>query len=92
MAEVTTPVPLGELDVRRIAEIGETFEALYERIYGKGAGFSDAGIQLITYRMRAIGTLPIRPELPPMEMGSAHPEPSSQRTGRQLATLSGLVS
>lgn len=79
MAEVTTPVPLGELDVRRIAEIGETFEALYERIYGKGAGFSDAGIQLITYRMRAIGTLSIRPELPPMEMGSAHPEPSSQR-------------
>ncbi len=79
MAEVATPVPSGDLDETGIEELGRTFEALYERIYGKGSGFSDAGIQLITYRVRAIGVLPIRPELPDLETGSDNPEPSSRR-------------
>ena len=36
----------------------------YEQLYGKGSGFADAGLQAITYRLRAVGQLPIRPELP----------------------------
>lgn len=79
MAEVTTPVPSGALDESAIAELGRSFEDLYERIYGKGAGFSDAGVQLITYRVRATGELPVRAELPPLGAASANPEPSSHR-------------
>ena len=79
MAEVTTPVALGELNEANVTEIGRTFEALYERIYGKGAGFSEAGIQLITYRVRAVGVLPCSPELPELATGSPNPKSSSER-------------
>ncbi|WP_234729446.1 hydantoinase/oxoprolinase family protein [Acidocella facilis] len=79
MAEVTTPVPAGRLDEKGVTGVGEAFEALYERVYGKGAGFSDAGIQLITYRVRAVGKLPIQSKLPDLQGGSVYPEPSSRR-------------
>lgn len=64
MAEVSTPVPSGTLDAGQIEAVGERFEQLYENIYGKGSGFRDAGLQVITYRVRAVGSLHIRPELP----------------------------
>lgn len=79
MAEVTTPVPNGALEDTEIAAIGANFERLYERIYGKGAGFSDAGLQIITYRVRAVGILPIRPDLGAYESAIADPVPSSTR-------------
>ena len=79
MAEVTTPVPGGPLGEAEIAGIGTSFEQLYERIYGKGAGFSDAGLQIITYRVRAIGILPIRADLAAHESATADPIPSSIR-------------
>jgi len=79
MAEVTTPVAVGELDENSVARLGRDFEALYERIYGKGTGFGDAGIQLITYRVRAVGVLPIRPELPDLLSGSQTPVPTDHR-------------
>ncbi|MCG7507835.1 hydantoinase/oxoprolinase family protein [Mesorhizobium retamae] len=79
MAEVTTPVPGGMLGEAEIAGIGASFEQLYERIYGKGAGFSDAGLQIITYRVRAVGILPIRPDLAAHERAITDPVPSSIR-------------
>lgn len=79
MAEVTTPVPCGPLGEAEIAGIGASFEQLYERIYGKGAGFSDAGLQIITYRVRAVGMLPIRADLAAHDNALADPIPSSIR-------------
>ncbi len=79
MAEVATPVASGELDADDVARIGHTFGALYERLYGKGSGFADAGVQLITYRVRAVGVLPVRPELPELSTGSSIPNPSAER-------------
>jgi N-methylhydantoinase A len=64
LAEVSTPVPSGDLDDNAVQEVAAQFEALYERLYGKGTGFADAGLQVITYRVRAIGRLPTRPTLP----------------------------
>lgn len=79
MAEVTTPVPAGVLDAKAIDAVGAEFEALYERLYGKGSGFADAGLQVITYRVRAVGMLPIRTKLPDLEIAAGAPESSGTR-------------
>lgn len=79
LAEVETPVPSSPLDENGLIEVGQAFSNLYERLYGKGAGFADAGLQLITYRTRAVGQLPIRPRLSEISAGSGSPVPSSSR-------------
>lgn len=94
MAEVSTPVPGGDLGSERIAQVGADFERLYESLYGKGSGFPDAGLQLITYRVRAVGKLQIRPELPEHHIVDDEPRPSGTRdvfldvvAGRRPATI-----
>ncbi|WP_326542742.1 hydantoinase/oxoprolinase family protein [Pseudorhodoferax sp.] len=79
MAEVTTPVPAGLLDADQVDGVGRSFEALYARLYGQGSGFADAGLQAITYRVRAVGRLPIRPALPEIAAGGAAPEHAGTR-------------
>lgn len=94
LAEVSTPVPAGELTEEEIAAVGGNFERIYENLYGKGSGFADAGLQVITYRVRAIGRLPIRPELPEHHSIDGAPVVSSVRDvfmdiqhGRQPANI-----
>jgi N-methylhydantoinase A len=79
LAEVTTPVEPGPIDTAAVTRIGQTFEAAYASLYGKGAGFREAGMQIITYRMRARGRLPIHPELPHFEHGGTQAKPRSRR-------------
>lgn len=79
MAEVTTPVPSGTLDDAAVAAVGAKFEALYEQLYGKGSGFADAGLQVITYRVRAVGALPIRASLPDIGVAQGAPQHSGSR-------------
>lgn len=79
LAEVETPVPSGELDEAGLAGVGVAFGELYERLYGKGAGFAEAGLQLITYRTRAIGELPIRPRLREVAPAEGDPRPATTR-------------
>ncbi len=79
LAEVSTPVADGVLDKAQVAAVGDDFEALYERLYGEGAGFSDAGIQIITYRVFATGVLPFRPNLPEIEPSTGELQPVSVR-------------
>jgi N-methylhydantoinase A len=67
MGEVATPIPAGTLDAAAVSGVGAAFERRYEQLYGEGSGFPDAGLQLLTYRVRVIGSLKVRPELP------AHP-------------------
>ena len=43
------------------------FETLYARIYGEGAGFREAGIHALTFRVRGVGVLPVSPTLPAIE-------------------------
>jgi N-methylhydantoinase A len=64
IAEVATPVADGTLDEEGVAGIIADFEATYARLFGEGSGFSGAGYQLITYRVFAIGRLPVAPSLP----------------------------
>lgn len=79
LAEVETPVPGGELDAAALVQLGTAFGELYERLYGKGAGFAEAGLQLITYRTRAVGELPIRPRLGAVATATGDPRPSASR-------------
>jgi N-methylhydantoinase A len=79
LAEVSTPVPGGELDAASVASVGTAFEHRYEQLYGRGTGFPDAGVQIITYRVRAVGTLPIRPELPEHPPRDSEPVASGTR-------------
>ncbi|RDI55937.1 hydantoinase/oxoprolinase family protein [Nocardia mexicana] len=94
MAEVSTPVPGGQLAGDDIAGVGSEFERRYESIYGKGSGFADAGLQVITYRVRAVGHLPIRPILPEHAVHQGDPVPRGTREvfldvvhGREAAAI-----
>lgn len=79
LAEVPTPVPESEVDEAALDRLGTAFGELYERLYGKGSGFAEAGLQLITYRTSAIGELPIRPSLGGVTSADGDPVPSSTR-------------
>lgn len=79
LAEVATEVPGGEVSVADIAGVGAAFERNYETLYGEGSGFPDAGTQIITYRTRAVGQLPISPQLPDHAVSGGSPTPSGRR-------------
>jgi N-methylhydantoinase A len=79
LAEVTTPMPPGSINAEAVTKLGEAFEAAYASLYGKEAGFREAGMQIITYRMRARARLPIRPELPPLPRNSERARPNGIR-------------
>jgi N-methylhydantoinase A len=79
LAEVITPVPADDLDQAGLDRVGDAFGELYERLYGKGSGFAEAGLQLITYRTQAIGELPIRPRLSEVGTADGDAKPSSRR-------------
>ena len=79
LAEVATPVPTEPVDVAGLQGIGNGFGELYERLYGKGSGFAEAGLQLITYRTQAVGVLPIRPLLAEINPGAGDPKPAGTR-------------
>ncbi|MCO7218649.1 hydantoinase/oxoprolinase family protein [Klenkia sp. PcliD-1-E] len=79
LAEVATPVPVGDLDAAGLGGVGDAFGDRYEQLYGKGSGFAEAGLQLITYRTQAVGVLPIRPRLTPVGAADGDARPVTSR-------------
>jgi N-methylhydantoinase A len=79
LAEVTTPVPDGDLDDDGLAAVGASFGDRYERLYGQGSGFAEAGLQLITYRTQAVGQLSVRPRLADVGRASGDPPAAARR-------------
>ena len=79
--EVTTPVrapaPISE---EGLAQLVSDFEALYERKYGKGSAFREAGMEMTMFRLTARGLME-RPKLEPLAL--AKPDPSAARVGRR---------
>jgi N-methylhydantoinase A len=86
LAEVSTPVVRGKLDTAAIEEAATGFEERYAALYGRDAGFREAGIQAITFRVRGIGVLPFSPELPPVP-AAASADPSDAQTGSRPVQL-----
>lgn len=74
LAEVSVEAPAGDLDHADMVGVAEAFERRYAELYGEGTGFSAAGIQAITFRVRATGILPFNPQLPKLaDAGSPDP-------------------
>ena len=94
LAEVATPVPAGAVDEAGLQQVSDGFSERYEQLYGKGSGFAEAGLQLITYRTQAVGALPIRPQLGEVAPADGPPRVSATREvfldarrGRQQASI-----
>ncbi|MGD9914534.1 MAG: hydantoinase/oxoprolinase family protein [Rhizobiaceae bacterium] len=79
--EVTTPVRASTpLDAAGLAQLIDDFEAHYERKFGKGSAYREAGIEMTMFRLTASGLMQ-RPELPREEEGSA--DASAAKIGRR---------
>ncbi|TQC47450.1 hydantoinase/oxoprolinase family protein [Rhodococcus sp. WS4] len=90
LAEVATAVPAGSLDAAGIHAASDLFEQRYAELYGKDSGFREAGIQAITYRVRATGLLPFSPTLPEVKSAdSADPTPA--HIGTREVCLDGRI-
>jgi N-methylhydantoinase A len=86
LAELAAPVDDGPVDEAQVAAVADRFERRYAEMYGAGSGFRQAGIQAITYRVRAVGVLPFSPVLP--AIGQARgPDPGLARTGSRPVRL-----
>jgi N-methylhydantoinase A len=53
--DLIVPVPEGPVTPASTRTLVESFEQSYEAVYGKGAGFRFAGIELTTFRVVAVG-------------------------------------
>jgi N-methylhydantoinase A len=76
VGEVSAPVPIGAVTTERLEAASAEFERRYAQIYGEGTGFRQAGIHALTFRVRGVGALPVRPTLPSIEQA-----PSSDASG-----------
>lgn len=56
--EVRIPAPPGSYDPDKIKEISNLFEKKYEDIYGKGTGYREAGIDIVSFEVEGIVRLP----------------------------------
>lgn len=84
LAEVPTQIKNTPLTQKDIEDVVSDFELLYERRFGEGTGFRDAGFQFITHRVSAKGQLAFRPSLPEVEKAQ---EDSPAPTGTRRAYL-----
>lgn len=80
--EVRVPVPAGPLTASQIEGVLESFERKYEELYGKGAAFREAGIEVITFHVVGRGRTQ-KPSLPRVESGD--PDSSGALKGSRQA-------
>jgi N-methylhydantoinase A len=75
--DLMVPVADGAVTAARARTLVELFETTYEAVYGKGAGFRFAGIELTTFRVVAVG----RTQKPSIRKPSAvtAPKPGHRR-------------
>ena len=70
---LTTPLAGGEgISSERLERTVAGFERLYEERYGAESAFREAGIELVSFRLRATGKLE-RPAPKPEELGASEP-------------------
>jgi N-methylhydantoinase A len=79
--EVMTPVHgATPLDDAAVARLARDFELLYERNYGKGSAYREAGMEMTMFRLTARGLM-TRPEMVALPLAGA--DPSAARVGRR---------
>ncbi len=73
--EVEVAVPDGALDAAALERLIADFHHRYETLYGRGAGFREARVEIVTYRVRASAVSP-KPAIEPA--AEAGPEPPAE--------------
>jgi N-methylhydantoinase A len=78
--EVDTPVGPGTLGPADLDSVIDDFERRYETLYGRGSGFRQAGIELVTYRVMATARVQ---EAALERQDEGDPDPAAALLGRE---------
>ena len=70
----------GPITPEMVDDLIESFEKKYEELYGEGAAYREAGVEITTFRVDAVGRMP-KPEL--REYESTTTDPSSAQMGER---------
>ncbi len=81
--EVEVPVPAGHLDEAGLAALGAEFHARYETLYGSGAGFREARVEIVTYRVRTTA-ITAKPAIQPAPERGARPSADARAGTRRV--------
>jgi len=81
--EVEVAVPSGPLDESALAELAADFHRRYETLYGAGAGFREARVEIVTYRVRTTA-VSAKPAIRPLPEHDTTPPPSSRAGTRRV--------
>jgi N-methylhydantoinase A len=81
--EVEVPVPPGALDAAALARLVGDFHRRYETVYGRGAGFHEARVEIVTYRVRA-SAVSAKPRVVAAREGERAPAPEAQAGQRPV--------
>src|SRR5262249_50780101 len=69
--------PDGPLDAAALDRLVADFHRRYESLYGSGAGFREARVEIVTYRVRSSSVSP-KPRLPAASEQGAAPAPDAR--------------
>lgn len=78
--EVEVPLDGGVIDDAAVARLIGTFFDRYDALYGQGAAFRKARLEAVTFRCRALATVP-KPQLPRAEEVAAKKSQGAPRKG-----------
>jgi N-methylhydantoinase A len=81
--EVEVPVPAGDLDETALARLVGDFHRRYETVYGQGAGFLEARVEVVTYRVRASAVSP-KPRIVAAPEAAREPVAEARRPSRPV--------
>ena len=79
---ITTPIPDRDLGPGEEAIVRQSFEAIYERLYGRGSAHSTAPLEAVNFRLEVVGRMD-RPKL--QKHPAAGPDPSAALKGERPA-------
>jgi N-methylhydantoinase A len=81
--EVEVPVGGGSLDAAALAQLVADFHRRYETVYGRGAGFPEARVEIVTYRVRA-SAVSAKPRIVAAPEGDPAPPPEARAGTRPV--------
>jgi N-methylhydantoinase A len=85
MHVIRVPVAGGPVDPGALEQLGESFEALYARLYGEAAAYREAGVECVTFGVDATAKT-VQPELARLTL--AGPDASPALKGAREVFLS----
>jgi N-methylhydantoinase A len=81
--EVEVPVGAGPLDAAALEQLVGDFHRRYETVYGQGAGFHEARVEVVTYRVRASAISP-KPRIVAAAEGDREPAADARGPARPV--------